>query len=516
MRGLPQIALYASLGLALAVGAVGCKHSQDVQNQNAADQNAADQNPGQDPANANVAPVSNASDNTAAPAGAYTQPDDQYGKPATASQAQQNYSSPTEPGSGDQSGQYPSQRTAAQNGQSAPPTGYDQYSTHPDPYAQPYSSGDNYDNYNNYAQPVAYAPQPPPPLPEYQQPQCPGEGYIWTPGSWQWDSSQGYYWVPGAWVSAPYQGALWTPGWWGFTNRRYGWHRGYWGRHVGYYGGIPYGHGYTGYGYEGGYWRGNNFAYNREVNNLNTTVVKNVYVYKVIKVTNTRASFNGPKGINLRPRPAEIAAMHEQHNPPMSTQMQLVQQAHGERQNFAKFNHDRPALVAVNHPVAADHDVKPPQPVRYQAQAQRPTGPPAQQAPVQPRFTQPAPQQPGNEAHQQNRAPMPGQRMQARPNESARPNAPARANAQQEGTQQRRQPEPQHLGPNRQMPQQEVRPNRPESPQGNANRPANQHATQGHPAQQQNAKPETRQQEHKGTAQDRNSDNKRPEDNRPQ
>jgi hypothetical protein len=28
----------------------------------------------------------------------------------------------------------------------------------------------------------------PPELPVYEQPVCPGEGYIWTPGYWAWDT----------------------------------------------------------------------------------------------------------------------------------------------------------------------------------------------------------------------------------------------------------------------------------------------------------------------------------------
>ena len=41
----------------------------------------------------------------------------------------------------------------------------------------------------------------PPELPVYEQPICPGDGYIWTPGYWAWDGD--YYWVPGTWVMAP-------------------------------------------------------------------------------------------------------------------------------------------------------------------------------------------------------------------------------------------------------------------------------------------------------------------------
>ena len=47
----------------------------------------------------------------------------------------------------------------------------------------------------------------PPELPVYDQPLCPGEGYIWTPGYWAWDGED-YYWVPGTWVLAPEVGFL--------------------------------------------------------------------------------------------------------------------------------------------------------------------------------------------------------------------------------------------------------------------------------------------------------------------
>jgi len=44
----------------------------------------------------------------------------------------------------------------------------------------------------------------PPRLPVYEQPICPGDGYIWTPGYWAWDDDNGdHYWVPGTWVLAP-------------------------------------------------------------------------------------------------------------------------------------------------------------------------------------------------------------------------------------------------------------------------------------------------------------------------
>ena len=83
----------------------------------------------------------------------------------------------------------------------------------------------------------------------------------------------GYYWVPGVWVQPPSVGLLWTPAWWGWENGAYLFHAGYWGPHVGFYGGINYGFGYGGVGFFGGEWRGGAFFYNRTVANVNVTNV---------------------------------------------------------------------------------------------------------------------------------------------------------------------------------------------------------------------------------------------------
>src|SRR3984885_6731252 len=79
----------------------------------------------------------------------------------------------------------------------------------------------------------------PPELPVYEQPVCPGDGYIWTPGYWGWGGSS------------------------------FVWYDGYWGPTVGFYGGINYGFGYFGHGFEGGRWDGGHFFYNRAVANVN-------------------------------------------------------------------------------------------------------------------------------------------------------------------------------------------------------------------------------------------------------
>ena len=141
----------------------------------------------------------------------------------------------------------------------------------------------------------------PPVLPVYSQPLCPGAGYIWTPGYWAWGAG-GYYWVPGTWVMAPFIGALWTPGYWGWGSGAYLWHAGYWGPQVGFYGGIDYGFGYVGVGYAGGYWNNGAFFYNSAVNNINRTVVRNVYSKTVINNGGNRVSYNGGRGgITARP-----------------------------------------------------------------------------------------------------------------------------------------------------------------------------------------------------------------------
>lgn len=117
----------------------------------------------------------------------------------------------------------------------------------------------------------------PPPLRYYQQPIMPGYGYVWTPGYWAYDESGNYVWVDGTWVLPPYSGALWTPGYWAWSNGGFFFNRGYWGRTVGYYGGINYGYGYGGNGYDGGYWRGGRIYYNQSVNNFGGRRYNEVY-----------------------------------------------------------------------------------------------------------------------------------------------------------------------------------------------------------------------------------------------
>jgi hypothetical protein len=204
----------------------------------------------------------------------------------------------------------------------------------------------------------------PPVLPVYEQPICPDEGLMWMPGYWAY-GEDGYYWVPGAWVPAPYEGALWTPPYWGWQNGLYLFHDGYWGQHVGYYGGVNYGFGYMGIGFAGGEWRDHHFAYNTAVMRVNTTVIHNTYINNTVvhntTIINDRrvAYAGGPGGIRHNPGPDEMRAMHEQHVAPTQFQQQHVQAARTDHNSYVKFNGGRPQQLVAQRPLPAAH-VNPP------------------------------------------------------------------------------------------------------------------------------------------------------------
>ncbi|MGA7515209.1 MAG: hypothetical protein WBW46_20085, partial [Candidatus Sulfotelmatobacter sp.] len=191
----------------------------------------------------------------------------------------------------------------------------------------------------------------PPALPVYEQPICPGAGYLWTPGYWAWDDDAGYYWVPGTWVVAPV-GMLWTPGYWGWNNGLYVWNAGYWGPHIGFYGGINYGFGYGGVGFVGGEWRGGAFFYNTAVMHVDTVHITNVYVNRTVIVNNdSHVAFNGGEGgIAARPTAQEEAYSREPHTPPVAAQVQHEHAASQNKALFASNNHGAPAVAATARP----------------------------------------------------------------------------------------------------------------------------------------------------------------------
>jgi hypothetical protein len=323
---------------------------------------------GPDPADANMAPVNGTQQQAAAPV--------QRAVPARVLPARQENESQQ------RAEEYPQTGTQADA-----PTDQQQ----PQPSTQDPTYDQNYENQVDAGQQALEADEPPPPLPTYQQPEAPAPNYLWTPGYWSY-APVGYYWVPGAWVLAPYPGALWTPGYWAFYGNSYRFYRGFWGPHIGFYGGINYGFGYTGSGYHGGYWNGNNFYYNRAVNRINETRITNVYNRTVVVNNYNRVSYNGGRGgVPVRPQPAEIAAMRGPRTPPMSAQIQNQRQAAENRQQFYNQNKGRPTIVASPHPLPADHGVSPVahtvpvnlthpnQPSNQQLQQNRPVQPQAQQ-----------------------------------------------------------------------------------------------------------------------------------------
>jgi len=183
----------------------------------------------------------------------------------------------------------------------------------------------------------------PPALPVYEQPPCPTEGYLWTPGYWAYGPA-GYYWVPGLWVAPPQPGFLWTPGYWAFVGGFYRWHLGYWGPHVGFYGGVNYGFGYSGVGFYGGRWEGGVFRYNTAVMRVGPGF-HGVYEDRTVinNTTINRTSFNGVGGINAQPTAQERVAMNEQHVQRTSEQISHQRFSSQDRGNWASENHGSPA-----------------------------------------------------------------------------------------------------------------------------------------------------------------------------
>ncbi len=206
----------------------------------------------------------------------------------------------------------------------------------------------------SYAQVAVAITIAPPVLPVYEQPICPGDGYIWVPGYWAYDYDVAdYYWVPGTWILAPEVGFFWTPGYWGWGGGGFIFYDGYWGPVVGFYGGIDYGFGYFGTGYVGGRWDGGHFFYNTSVNNVNTTVIHNTYNTRVDNngANVTRVSFNGGNGgINARPTTQEEAAAHDRHLPAVAAQTENMQAARSNPQLRASVNHGKPPIAATPRP----------------------------------------------------------------------------------------------------------------------------------------------------------------------
>ena len=193
----------------------------------------------------------------------------------------------------------------------------------------------------------------PPMLPVFSQPRLPGAGYLWTPGYWAWNpQDQDYFWVPGTWVRPPRAGLLWTPGYWAQDNTGFRWRIGYWGSRVGFYGGVQYGHGYNGAGYDGGRWRRGVFQYNTRDNNVDRLVVRNVYTSTVVRqVTVNRVSYNGgPAGLKARPDAAQVRLASSRQVAPTPAQVEHQDQALKTPGQRASLNKGQPPTTATERP----------------------------------------------------------------------------------------------------------------------------------------------------------------------
>jgi WXXGXW repeat (2 copies) len=191
----------------------------------------------------------------------------------------------------------------------------------------------------------------PPPLPSYEQPTIPAQGYLWMPGFWAWRKSvPDYFWVPGTWVQPPQPGLLWTPPYWNRVDGGYAFHAGYWADQVGFYGGIDYGRGYAGDGYQGGRWENGSFYYNRAVNNLGSLGIANVYDQAVSTDDNTmRVSFNGGRsGTAARPTRHQEELASSRHVGATAEQQKHFELAAMNRSLYSKLNNSEPGMAATS------------------------------------------------------------------------------------------------------------------------------------------------------------------------
>ena len=255
--------------------------------------------------------------------------------------------------------------------------------------------------------------QAPPPIPDYPQPPAPAPDYVWTPGYWAWNASESnYYWAPGTWARPPRPRLLWTPGFWALTNGVYAFTAGQWGDRVGFDGGVNYGYGYGGSGYQGGQWRGDHFYYNTAVTNAPAGVA-NVYQRPVPQAPPNHVSFvGGQGGLGARPTPQEAAEARAPHVPPTREQAQVEHQAIAEPRlradsvvagrgapAVAEMQHRQPPPAAQARPVAARPIAARPGEAAPRPEARPPAEPPRAQA-------RPAPR-PGEAPRPEDRQPEP-------------------------------------------------------------------------------------------------------------
>ena len=310
----------------------------------------------------------------------------------------------------------------------------------------------------------------PPELLLYAQPPLPEAGEIWTPGYWAWNPDYNdYYWVPGTWVMAPAAGLLWTPGYWAFGEGGYFWHDGYWGSQVGFYGGLNYGYGYNGRGYQGGRWDHGAFRYNRSASNLGSTAVEGTYNAPVPQSAGgARTSFNGGRaGSHARPTTAETHVANEHSAGPTAEQQKHQRAAESAPGQRATTSHGQPPVAATPHPSGfAERGVEATRPGPVLRPEAAPHG--RSEAPVraEPHNMAPAPAPPHAEAPARAQP-----RQEAPPRAESHPEPPPRAQPRQDAPPRAEShPEP----PPRAQPRQDAPPRaepRPEAPRREEPRP---------------------------------------------
>lgn len=315
----------------------------------------------------------------------------------------------------------------------------------------------------------------PPELPVYSQPPCPDEGYLWQPGYWAW-GPDGYYWVPGMWVEPPQPGLFWTPGYWAFQDGDYVWNDGYWGPEVGFYGGVDYGFGYPGEGFYGGMWQGNVFRYNVVVWHVGGGF-HNTYRAPVAwhRPWNSRASFNGGRGIPARPTPQDERAMHARHFQPTREQVQQRDTAAHNPDYQFKNNHGKP-----QHPAMARPSGAPARNMQHPEQKGRQNAHPNNARPGMNHTQKPRPQT-------ETSKPM-GRVQRAQPSRQATPTRPRTENQSRPQSRPAAQPHPQSRPET--MPQSRPQPRQQqERPQS---RPAPRPQPESRPAERPQSRPESR------------------------
>ena len=121
------------------------------------------------------------------------------------------------------------------------------------------------------------------------------------------------------------------------------------------YGGINYGYGYSGNGYEGGRWDHGHFFYNRSENNVDVSRNRNVYDAPASNRNESRVSFDGGNGgIDVRATSQQEAVSREKHVAPVAAQTQHAQTARANPELRAASNHGKPPIAAATRPEAVN------------------------------------------------------------------------------------------------------------------------------------------------------------------